>query len=409
MKNFYSITFLFFSIVQFLSCDGLENYGEECDTPDNSQLETKTCEIIFPTNGGSNLYSFTAAKEWSAEILDSYKGDWCTVFPTSGSAGDATITISTTPNDVSGERSAAIVIKAGTIIKIIKVSQRYEDILIVKPSRYEVDATGGEFKIEINSNIDFEYAIDETTRDWIKCSGTRGVESTILTFNVDKNDDINKREGNIAFFGEDLYEMVTISQSGSEPFIVASKNEYYISSNGGTIAVEMTSNVDVAIELPMGVDWISESAARGTSDKTYYFDIQPNESYGQRSAEIKFANNENGLVEVVIVVQTQKDVLIVAKENYTVSSEGGQIEVEVNSNVDFDIEISDDWIKHITTRSLQCEFLTFEILQNTRKNERCGLIKFISENGLIVRTVEINQFCDNGHIEDIENGDTNEW
>lgn len=55
-----------------------------------------------------------------------------------------------------------------------------------------------------------------------------------------------------------------------------------------TIAVEVTSNVDVAVEIPADTDWISENTTRATSTNTYYFDIQPNDDYDQRSAKIKF-------------------------------------------------------------------------------------------------------------------------
>ena len=92
--------------------------------------------------------------------------------------------------------------------------------------------------------------------------------------------------------------------------------EYTVSSAGETIAVEVKSNVDVAVEIPDNVDWIKESTTRATSTNTYYFDILLNEEYEQRSAEIMFINKDNNLAESVKVTQTQKDAIVMAKSEY---------------------------------------------------------------------------------------------
>lgn len=408
MKNLHSIVLTLLAIMLFTGCDKLEDsFGGE--NSNNPQIEMHTSEVLFTTDGGNNTISFTTNEAWTAQVINSRADNWCEIYPTSGSAGDATISIITTPNDTPDDRTASIVIKAGTVSKTVTVSQKQKDALTVTSSKFEVEATGGEVQIEVKANIDFEFTIDESAKEWIKYEGTRAIKTSTLTFSVAENDDTEKREGKIAIKSGEFNEVVTIYQAGNGPTIVISQNEYVVSSGGETIAVEVTSNVDIAVEIPANVDWISENTTRATSTNTYYFDIQPNEDYEQRIAEIKFTNKENGLSETVKVVQTQKDVLVVVKETYTVNSEGDQIEIEVSHNTDFDIEISDAWIQYITTRSLQTEFLIFEIQQNTNKNDRQGFVKFISKNETVSQIIYINQSCANGNTEDIENGDTNEW
>lgn len=391
MKNLHSIVLTLLAIMLFTGCDKLEDiFGRE--NSNNPQIEMHTSEVLFTTDGGNNTISFTTNEAWTAQVINSRADNWCEIYPTSGSAGDATISVITTPNDTPDDRTASIVIKAGTVSKTVTVSQKQKDALTVTSSKFEVEATGGEVKIEVKANIDFEFAIDESAKEWIKYEGTRAIKTSTLTFSVAENDDTEKREGKIAIKSGEFNEVVTIYQAGDEPTIVISQNEYVVSSDGETIAVEVTSNVDVELGMPADIDWISENTTRAMSTNTYYFDIQPNEDYDQRSTEIKFTNKENGLSEIVKVVQTQKDALVVAKDSYTVNSDGDQIEIEVGHNVDFDIEIANDWITKVqNTRAFVTESIVFNIAKNPTNDNREGTIIFKSKDGAISQTVKVYQ------------------
>ena len=182
-----------------------------------------------------------------------------------------------------------------------------------------------------------------------------------------------------------------VYQAGTGPSIVISQNEYTVSSDGETIAVEVSSNVDVAVEIPEDVDWIAENTTRATSTNTYYFDITKNEDYDQRSAEIRFTNKENNLSEEVKVTQTQKDAIVVANDTYTVDGAGGTIEIAVGHNVDFDVVISADWITLQTTRAYETETLVFAIAENPSEESREGTITFISDDGTLKQVVKVIQ------------------
>ena len=409
MKKFNLIILSLLSVAMLIACDKLEDiFGTE-ENQNNPQIEINTPEILSATDGGNNTIMFSATENWTAEILNSRADGWCSIYPTSGNAGEATIMVTTQPNDTPDERSASIIIKSGSVSKIVKVSQKQKDALTITASKFEVGSDGGEVNIEIKPNIDFQYEIEESAKDWVKYEGTRALKTSTLIFKVAENEDIEKREARIQIKSGELNEVVTIYQNGTKPTIIISKSEYVISANGETIAVDVTSNVDVAVELSIDVDWITENTARALSTNTYYFDIAPSEEYEQRTAVIVFTNKVNNLSEVVKIVQTQKDAIIVAKEQYSIGSKGGQIVIEAESNIDFDVVISNDWIKQITTRSLQSKSYTFEILQNTDKKDRQGFVKLVSQDETISQTVYINQSCANGNTEDIENGDTNEW
>ena len=383
---------LLFTILLVVACSKSEiDNGGSQEKPKQPEITLNATSADFSTDGGSDEITFTSSVAWTAEVVNSRADAWCSINPTSGEAGDAKITVTTKANDTPDDRTASIIIKAGTASKTIAVSQKQKNALTVTASKFEIGAEGGEVAIEVKANIDFEYAIEESAKEWITYQTTRAMKTSTLVFKVAKNDDLEKREGKIAIKSDEFNEVITIYQAGAEPSIVISQNEYVVSSNSETIAVDVTSNVDVTVEITSDVDWIAENTTRATSTNTYYFYILPNDNYDQREAEIKFTNKANGLSETVKVVQAQKDALIVAKDNYTVSSDGDQIEIEVGHNVDFDIEIANDWITKADTRAFVTEKVVFNIAKNTGYDNREGTITFKSKDGALTQAVKVYQ------------------
>ena len=383
--------------------------GEEIDNPQTPSVPEQPTITLggssssdFPTDGGSNTLSFTASTDWTAEVINSRADAWCSVSPTSGKAGNAQITITTTANDTPDNRSASVILKAGTTQKTITVSQKQKDALTVTSDKFEVSAEGGEIKIEVKANIDFEYSIayEGSAKDWITSGGARALKTSTLTFKVAANEEVEKREATVTIKSGSFKEEVKVYQAGTTPSITLTKNEFVVASAGESIAVEVKSNVDVTVELPTDVDWISENQSRAMSTNTYHFTIAESQEYDQRTAEIKFTNKANNLSETVKVVQVQKDAIVVAKDSYTVDNNGGEIIIEVGHNIDFEIEIADEWIvqKKENSRAFVTDKLIFNISPNEGYDNRESSIRFVSKDKGIVQTVKIYQAQKNAII-----------
>ena len=367
--------------------NGNDNNGDN----KQPQIELNTTLSNFTTDGGSNLIKFTAPEAWTAQVVNGRSESWCTIEPTSGPAGNASVTVTTKPNDTPDDRTASIVIKSGNTSKTISVSQKQKNALTLTSSKFELTSKGGDVIIEVKANIDFKYTIDEAAKNWITYTETRALKTSSLVFQISENEGVEKRIGKIYIKGSDFNETVNVYQEGIAPSIVLSQNEYVVSSDGETIAVDVVSNVNVEVEIPSAVDWISENTTRSTSTNTYRFDISPSDEYEERSAEIKFFNSESNLSEVVKVIQTQKDAIVIAKENYNVEGKGGQLQMEVGHNVDFDVIIDVDWITESTSRAYTTSTLIYDIAENSTYDNRSGTILFSSKDGLIKQIVTINQ------------------
>ncbi len=113
------LLFLLFAILAFVACTD-DGTGVE-ETP---EITLKTpIEIIDTPHSGSTVIKFTSEDNWTAEVVSTRAVDWCSVSPTSGKAGEATITIITTTNNTNEERFAKVVIKSGATEKSIEVKQ----------------------------------------------------------------------------------------------------------------------------------------------------------------------------------------------------------------------------------------------------------------------------------------------
>ncbi|MBP3290515.1 MAG: BACON domain-containing protein, partial [Alistipes sp.] len=191
------------------------------------------------------------------------------------------------------------------------------------------------------------------------------------------------------------FALAACTSSGSEEENVLTlsiaKDKFDINANGETIAVEVTSNVAVTVEIPTNVNWVKMNNSRASATKTYYFDVSPNNDYTPRSTTIKFTSNANNLSKSISINQVQKDAIVIASDNYTVAKQGGEINIEVGHNVDFDVEISESWITTNSTRAFENETLTFKIAANDSDDDREGTIKFISKDKAITQTVKVSQ------------------
>ena len=321
--------------------------GENNEQTLPETLSVSATSVNFATEGGIYRITITAATDWIAALTNNRADDWCSISATTGGAGSSTITITTTANEDPEDRSATLVVKSGEESATITINQKYKDAILVTSAKYMADAVGGEVAVEVKANIDFQYTIDDAANEWISYLDTRALQSHTLVFAVAENTSKAKREGKITFSSGDLKEEVVIYQVGSEPVIVLSQNSFDVSGLGGVVTVEVASNVDVEVEIPDDVDWVSENTSRALSTNTYYFNVVANEDPDRRMAIIKFTNKANYLEETVVIKQAGKESVAIADRSCEVADQGGTSDVEFVASEPWSISLAstraNDW------------------------------------------------------------------
>lgn len=366
---------------------GCKKDSAESAAPANGVITlTNNIPPIFEAEGGQTTVTFNSTAAWSAEVDQS----WASVTPSEGQAGNVSVTLHAEPNDSGSERNATLILHSGTGTARLVFYQKQENALTVTSNRYEVERQGRDITVEVQANVTFEYEIDEAAEEWIEELDTRAMTTTLLHFRIYPNDTPGKREGRITLRSSDRTEVVTVYQEGEEPEIILSESTPTMGSDGGTLTVEVRSNLTCEVQLPDAPDWLREKATRTMSTYTYHFEVDPNEGYDNRTTRIVFHNAEFGVSQTVTVTQMQRNAILVAEERYTLDAAAGTLNLPVNTNVDFEVTTSEDWIRQTTsTRALEERTLRFTFDANTGDAPREAQIRLTADG--VEQTIRVYQ------------------
>ena len=349
----------------------------------------------FTSVASELTFAFDTNMDWSISVANTANGTpWCYASTASGGAGHYEVVVKVDENTSYDDRNVTLTIQAGMAKKTIIVTQKQKDAILLTSNKFEVDKAGGKINVEVKSNINYTVEIAETDKNWIKKSSTdtRALSTNTLTFEISPSEEYDKREGEIYVKSGEMIETVHVYQTGGGT-ILLTKNEYPVSDKGETIAVELKSNCEFEVKMP-NVDWIKDApATKAMSSHTLYYVISPNETYDSREAKIIYYDKNNmNVADTLVVIQVQKDALILSQKEYEVGASGGDLEIKLSTNIQYALSISQEdatWIQQVTTRSLVDETLHFRIAENESLDKRTGSIVIETDNKK--ETIKITQ------------------
>lgn len=140
-------------------------------------------------------------------------------------------------------------------------------------------------------------------------------------------------------------------------------------------------------------DWCTITPNKGQAgDNLIVVKVSNNTTREERSAIVVIKTESQQ--KTVTITQKQQNVITVYPSNFKIGHQGGEIQVEVGHNVEYDVEIADAWISKTKTRAFTTEKLSFSIQANETDEDREGTIKFISKDKAITQTITILQEYD---------------
>ena len=382
--------------VNFTACSDDDPVKEEPKAPEISVPAGETdyfqSGMNMDTRVNETNLTFTATADWNISVAETRNGStWCTVVPSSGKAGKNTVKVMAEENTTFDARNVVLTVTAGTAKKTISVTQKQKDALTLTQNKFEVGPKGGEIKVEVKANVDYQVAIAESALDWITQSkSSRGLTSTNVVFKIAESDEAVKREGEIVIKGGSLLEIIHVYQAGQKVLLL-SKNAFQVAAKGETVKVEIKSNFTYGVKMPK-VDWIAEAkGARATSSHTLYYEVKANETYDARSAEIIFFDKDSKLADTLKISQDQKAGFMLAEKEVSLGAAGGEFKVGVSANIAYDVAVDADWITKVNARGLTTENLTFSAKENTSDKIRYAKITFTDKSKAVLGTVLVSQ------------------
>ena len=205
----------------------------------------------------------------------------------------------------------------------------------------------------------------KSSASWCTISPASGdASNTKINVLVDKNDTYDDRTCTINIVVGGLSESVTINQTSTSGLLV-SPDKFDLSNDATTI--ELTVEQNVEYDVSTSDEWIAWDKTRALKSDKLYFNIAKNDSYDNRSGSITIQQKDGTLSSTIKVFQSQENAIIISDKTHEISSESQTLEVELKTNVDFEVSIptaASSWVSYTGTRGLRTETLVFNIAEN---------------------------------------------
>lgn len=236
----------------------------------------------------------------------------------------------------------------------VSVSQSFDTVFTVDSTDFEIPMDGGTFMVNVESNVSYEVKLPEGC-DWITPSIKKKdpdfkTEATEIVFTVKENTGYDARDAIITLVNENanIATPLTVHQPFTAVFN-ADKKTFDVPMEGGTVTVNMESNVSYDVSIPADCDWVtlpSSSRTRGVKSSVVTLDVKENKSYHDRDVIVTISNKDAGVSVPITIRQPFTTVFTVDNTAFDVAMEGGTVTVNLQTNISYDVMIPDecDWI-----------------------------------------------------------------
>ena len=255
------------------------------------------------------------------------------------------------------------------------------------PASVELSADGGSGTISFTGNNDWTASSSDS---WVTVSPSSGTASdgpVTVTVKAAANTTYEERSAMVTIRSEGLTQSVTVRQSANLGVVVPTKS-YQIASDARTIDVEVQANVEYSVSV--SDSWIKQTGTKALTSRTLTFSVEANGTYDARSATITI-KPQSGEAQAISVTQAQKDALLVSNATYSMPYGGGEVEVKVESNVEFEVKSAVDWIQYVETKGLGTSTVRLKVTENQTYNAREGKVTLTQKGGSLTKTVTVNQ------------------
>jgi hypothetical protein len=317
-------------------------------------------------------YEVTTSADWIEQV-------------TSRGLTEKTLRFTVKANESNDSRTGKITVSCGSLAQEITVVQAGQYDLLLSQSEFSIVPGGETIQVTVSTNLDYEVTVSDS---WVKEVTTRGLSDYTHTFEVAANTTYDSRQATITFKSktQNITKTVTLTQAQLDAIVVAEK-EYSYAAAGGTLDLKVQANVDY--EVTTSADWIEQVTSRGLTEKTLRFTVKANDSYNSRTGKITVSSGS--LAQEITVVQAGQYDLLLSQSEFSIVPGGETIQVTVSTNLDYEVTVSDSWVKEVTTRGLSDYTHTFEVAANTTYDSRQATITFKSKTQNITKTVTLTQ------------------
>ncbi|MEE0915566.1 MAG: BACON domain-containing carbohydrate-binding protein, partial [Alistipes sp.] len=292
-------------------------------------------------------------------------------------------------NQTYDTRTAEIVVtnRRNNKFEIVTVTQAPRNDIKTEKNTYYIDTEGGLINIAAQMVGTLSVEVPEEYQEWISyVEPTRAMHSETVQLNIASTEAGKEREGSIIIRstninGSTRSRRIYIKQTDA---IVIGEKEFMIGEWGGTVSIGIRDGLDYAITIPEGVDWIHADENQDPNSYWRNYQVDNNQTYETRTAEIVVTNRRNNKFEIVTVTQVPRNEIEPERYTYYIENDGGLITFEAKMVGTLSVEIPEEcksWISYVKpTRAMHSETIQLEIAPLEAGKERNGDVIIYSEN-----------------------------
>ena len=348
-----------------------------CRKPITVSFSTTSQEV--DAQGGSFEVVLTSNGEWNI----SETSDWITVDPHSGNGG-TTLTVNV--ENYSGSEARQGFIKATTkdnSAELTVTQQAPAYYIVVNPDFLACDAEGGEFSVQVTSNIEWEV----TAPQWVNSSVTTGVNNDVITLTISSiaGDMAELREGDVVignpnYASASVHIVQTLEPVLGSITVTPNLLAFDYTGDTKTATVESGDSWTASTEA----DWITLSQSEGTGDATVSVTVGENPDLVDRQAVVIFTTVGGAQTMLGVKQEAAPDphFLEVTPRSFQFGKDGGQQTINVGCDVEWTFEIEVDWLSVTPATGSGNATVTLTALPNAVMEPRMAQFK-VKSGGLV--------------------------
>ena len=269
---------------------------------------TSPSSVELSADGSSGSITFMANRAWRVSSSDS----WVTLSPSSGEPSETPVTVSVrcNANTTYEDRSATVTITMEELSQKVTVRQPANKGIVLPTQSYDLQSGAKTIEVTVQANVDYTV---ETSVDWIKQTGTKGLTSKTLNFSIEENKTYDAREGKIIIKPTQAgvaEQVISVKQAQKDALIVE-KTSYDMPYGGGEIEIKVEANV--AFDVTPDSEWFHHISTKALSSSTVLIKVDENTTYSAREGKIEIAQ-QNGTLKHTITVKEAGRIAVTSVE-----------------------------------------------------------------------------------------------
>lgn len=345
-------------------------------------------ELVFNSNKSVGQLIISSNSEWNIK----FNQEWISVSKISG-IGNDTLAIHVDENDFEFDRSGVVKFYTNddsVLVNVLQTASFINRYLNINPEKVVLDYNKNEFKLVIESNVDWKIS---SSYDWIDISKNEGRNNDTIWVNVEENQYDNSRYGYI-YIESSLIPLkgISITQEGKPEAYHLSINttEFDFNYNRKDTCFIITSNVDWRIQND--ASWISCIPNSGNGNDTVTVVIEENYQKESREDYIYIVSDKLSKQEIVIKqeVKPLENYLFIKEKEFLFNSGLNDTIFVINSNASWEIESNASWINCNPNSGFGNDTIVVSIEANLASEARENLISILS-GGLQTQEISIYQ------------------